>query len=408
MKKTITGLIVIPLAALSVYAQGDFTLNSVSAADVIRAGGDMNVQPAPALDSAGAGTREQNGLYFKSDGDAYEFPIRPGMKEWKALSSHPEMLKACQIPEPLLRKMSTSGLIETVLNYPLYMLTVLAYDSMQQGFDTMTKQFNGIAELLKRRDAGAGLLARYRGMDPAGFKEGPAEEGAGKYHFYFYRVELLLAQDNVRAGLTETQRVELQKELLVKYEVKKRIGGYAGGLAKEVMSLNGILQQEDSARVFPTVVYTPKLSTVPALQMEPQDELADVRQCDIEFIIGFPDATWEAGCTRKYNCHSYAWHNQSTSNTIWIDPPHQKEYWRDGSYVQWLGPVTSGMKLDYSADNHSAIFVSGTNPFISPDKSMCRAKWGQGPRMLSTCKYAPYNSAAILIYALPKNADDQP
>ena len=400
MKKTIAGVIIIPLAALAVYAQGDFTLNNVNASDIMEASGNISVQPAPALDSAGTALRKKNGIYSKSAGDAYEFPIRPGMKEWKALSSYAEMLKACQIPEPILQKMSTAGLIETVLNYPLYMLTILAYDSMQQGFNVMAKRFNGIAELLERKDAGAELLARYRGMDPAGFKEVPNGEGIGKYHFYFYRVELLLAQAAIRAGLTETQRLELQKELLAKYEVKKRIGGYGGGLAKEVMSLNGILWQEDSVRVSSTVVHTPKGSTVPALQMEPKDEMPDVRQCDIEFIIGFPEATWEAGCTRMYNCHSYAWHDQSVLNTIWVDPPHQKEYWLDGSYIQWLGPVTSGMKLDYPADNHSAIFVSGSNPFISPDKSICRAKWGQGPRMLSTCKYAPYNSIGIIVYTL--------
>ncbi|MDP2866366.1 MAG: hypothetical protein Q8O90_08995, partial [Elusimicrobiota bacterium] len=363
MKKIITGLIVIPLSALSVYAQGDFTLNSVSASDIIRASGDPGVQPAPALYSTGAGTREKNGLYSKSTGGAYEFPIKPGMKEWKALSSYAEMLKACQLPEPLLRKMSTAGLIETVLNYPLYMLTILAYDSMQQGFNALAGRFNGVAELLERKDAGAELLARYRGMDPAGFKEVPNGEGIGKYHFYFYSVELLLAQDAIRAGLTETQRLELQKELLAKYEMKKRVGGYGGGLAREVMSLNGVSLPEYFVRVSSTVVYTLKGSTVPALQMEPQDEITDVRQCNIEFIIGFPEATWEAGCTRMYNCHSYAWHNQSVSNTIWIDPPHQKEYWLDGSYIQWLGPVASGMKLDYPADNHSAIFVSGSNPF---------------------------------------------
>lgn len=408
MKKIITSVILIPLVALSVYAQGDFTINNVSAADIMATSGDISVQPAPALASACAGVREKDGLYPKSAGDAYEFPVRPGMKEWKALSSYPEMLRVCQIPEPVLQKISTAGLIETVLNYPLYMLTILAYDSMQQGFNVMAGRFNGITELLKRKDAGTELLARYRGMDPAGSKEGPCREDIGKYHFYFYSIELLLAQDAVRAGLTQTQRLELQKELLAKYELKKRIGGYGGGLAKEVMSLNGVLQKEDSVRVSSTVVYTLKGSKVPALQMGPLDEMADVRQCDIEFIIGFPDATWEAGCTRMYNCHSYAWHDQSTSNTIWIESPNQKEYWLDGSYIQWLGPVTSGMKLDYSADDHSAIFVSGSNPFISPDKSICRAKWGQGPRMLSTCKYAPYNSTAIRVYTLPKTANGQP
>lgn len=382
-KTIIIGILLFPLAAPSVYGE-TFQLTSVSVSG-LRDAADGAAAPLPAAVPAG---------------DTYVFPVRPGMPQWKALSSYTEMLNACQIPGAILDGMSTPGLVETVLNYPLFWVTVLAQDDIQRGFNVMSKRFNGAAELLRRKDAGAVLLEKYKNMDPAA----PAGAGValpGQYRFYFYRVELLLAQNAVRSGMTEEQRSQLQSELLSKKEAKKLIGGYGGWLANEVMALNGI-SPEAAARVYSTVVYTPRLSQVTALQMEPADELGDIRQCDIEFIIGFPDATWEASCTRMYNCHSYAWHDQSLSNTIWINAPNQKEYLRDESYVQWLGPVSGGMKLDYSADDHSAIFVSGANPYVSPDKSFCRAKWGHGPRMLSTCGYAPYDSTSILVYAPPK------
>lgn len=69
----------------------------------------------------------------------------------------------------------------------------------------------------------------------------------------------------------------------------------------------------------------------------------------------------------------------------------------------WLGPVVaSGMKLDYSADDHSAIFVSGQDPTTSPAMSTCRSKWGSGPKMLHQCDYSPYKPTAIHAYTLSK------
>jgi hypothetical protein len=32
----------------------------------------------------------------------YEYPIKPGTLEWKALTSHYQMQKVCQIPEAIL------------------------------------------------------------------------------------------------------------------------------------------------------------------------------------------------------------------------------------------------------------------------------------------------------------------
>ena len=167
--------------------------------------------------------------------DVYDFPVKPGMEEWKAFASHEEMLKACQIPEPLLRKMSTAALVETVLNYPLYWTTIISNSAgTQQGFSVLVSQFNGIQELLKRKDAGSELLLKYHFMPP------PKKEGTdmeiGDYLFYGYSMEILFAQNPIRAGLTETQIKELKKELLVKYEIKNELKE-AGGLSKEIMTL---------------------------------------------------------------------------------------------------------------------------------------------------------------------------
>ncbi|MFZ3101985.1 MAG: hypothetical protein WA113_07270 [Desulfitobacteriaceae bacterium] len=92
---------------------------------------------------------------------SYQYPVKGGTEEWKKLNSHAEMLDVVQIPENILKKMTTAELVETVLNYPLYG-DMYSYDTFQQGIESIIIQFNGLSELLKRDDAGTVLLAKYK------------------------------------------------------------------------------------------------------------------------------------------------------------------------------------------------------------------------------------------------------
>jgi len=139
-----------------------------------------------------------------SASDAYDYPIKPGTDGWKAFTTHDEMLEACQIPEDILKNMSTKALVETVLEYPLYG-DMRAYDSMQQGFEAVASQFNGLPELLNRKDAGTELLGIYSKMNPQDIEENWGDIQKGAYTFSIANVEILLAQNKILDNLTETQ-----------------------------------------------------------------------------------------------------------------------------------------------------------------------------------------------------------
>jgi len=392
MRKIIASVVVVPLMCVAIYAR-DFSLNTITASNISSSDNNGSIQPAPAFAS-------------KNTNDAYDFSVKPGTEKWKAFDDSREMLKACQVPEQILRKMSTAGLVKTVMNQPLFWSTIMFHtktpDSagMQWGFNVLVSQFNGIQELLKRRDAGTELLLKYRSI-PLPKKEASDTE-IGDYLFYCYSFEILFAQGYIRAGLTETQLEELRKELLAKYEIKKALKS-EGGYSRELMELNGLLP--DSPKLYNITVPTPKGYPVEALQMQASDEMDPkvIAHCNQLTILEYPKATWEASCTQMYNCHSYAWYNQATSNTVWIDGPNQAKYWEDGSYVP--SPyATAGMKLSYSNDNHSAVFVSGDYPSTNPTGALCRSKWGNGPLMLHPCgngkPYEPYNAVGIVVYRL--------
>jgi hypothetical protein len=152
--------------------------------------------------------------------DSYDFPIKGGTSEWAAFRTHDEMVAACQVPEPILRELSTEGLIETCLNYPL-IGDMGMYSSWQQGFDRVAARFNGLQELLQRPDVGTKLLEHYRQMAPAGIRKKGTSLQKGQYAVTFQYVETLLAQEAVLSSMTAGERRDLLVECLGKVRAKQ-------------------------------------------------------------------------------------------------------------------------------------------------------------------------------------------
>ena len=149
--------------------------------------------------------------------DAYDYPGKPGTDAWKALGSHADMLNACQIPETTLNRMSTAGLVETVLNYPLFG-DAWAWDYPQEGFDSVSSGFNGIPALFDRKDAGMVLLAKYKTLDPNAVNSDWTDLQKGQYEYKILDAEMLLAQTPVITGLSTQDCHNLVREAILKYD----------------------------------------------------------------------------------------------------------------------------------------------------------------------------------------------
>jgi hypothetical protein len=149
--------------------------------------------------------------------DAYNYPVKPGTDAWKALGSHADMLNACQIPETTLNRMSTAGLVETVLNYPLFG-DAWAWNYPQEGFDSVSSGFNGIPALFDRKDAGSALLAKYKTLDPTAVNSDWTDLQKGQYEYKILDAEILLAQTPVVAGLSNQDCQSLVREAILKYD----------------------------------------------------------------------------------------------------------------------------------------------------------------------------------------------
>jgi hypothetical protein len=148
----------------------------------------------------------------------YDFPLKPGMPEWANLKTGIDKVNAVQIPQDIARRMTTKSLLETCLNYPLFVIEITAYSSSQVGMKYAIKSFNGFAELLKRKDAYIYLSEKFLSFDPLAINEKWSLIEKGDYTFELIKIQLLLAQDIVLESASYEDKKSLLKEALLKYE----------------------------------------------------------------------------------------------------------------------------------------------------------------------------------------------
>lgn len=380
----------------------------------------------------------------RNDDSAYSsYPVLPGTAAWKALRTHEDMVRVTQVDATRLAALSDEGLVRTVLGYPL-LLEVLAYNSPQQGFDAIRSQFGGMRELLERQGTAELLLRRYQQADAADVPAVLTLEEQGRRAQSLSYLELLLAQPQVLAGLDNSLLDQLLVETLAKREQKlKRLEVYGlAGLESTAFTAVRALERAQSGpasldkgsqktkafletggptsleildsvfartekevfgssypalskrsgltlKDYYSTVYTPKGSPVTVIVFTSEFTPAQIASCNSSAASTYPGATRLRDCSRRYNCHSYAWHDQSTSNGVWINSPGDDTYWQDGSYVS--AAITGGQKVSYASDDHSAIAVSS---------SVYESKWGQLPLMRHAPCYTPYSCSTLNGYQL--------
>jgi hypothetical protein len=179
----------------------------------------------------------------------YDYPIKPGTEEWKKFRSLHEMEQGCQIPDSLLHLMTTSDLLETCLNYPLY-LNVTAYNIPQQGFENVMRGFNGLQELLKRSDLGTVCIEEYITMEPDRIIE------KNQSPFQYFYIEILLAQDTIINNLSKNDRIKLLEE---SYKMWKHSWNRSFGNTGSLCVMGKILVKEN---------YEPFISAVKLLNLQ--------------------------------------------------------------------------------------------------------------------------------------------
>lgn len=297
--------------------------------------------------------------------EPYNYPIVPGTDEWKNLRSMPEKIEVSNVDPDILRKMSTSALVETVVTYPLF-ICVHAYDTLDIGFEEVSQYFKGIEELFSRDDARKEILKYINERCP----------------------------NLVDMKTDEEISTALEKYMMAYDESGDREIFYLDNAVTLIDYLDILSNKEQQVRYTNTHVYTPLGSIVPAVSGYTIWDHTTPTNAQIRnnnYKSSFPNAVELASINPAYNCHSYAWHQQSTSNNYWIESTAASLYMTDGSYSASYPAV--GRKIVYknSSGNagHSGVISTMTgSTYVTSKWDYCGLFYHE----LTDCPYYTNNS----------------
>lgn len=266
----------------------------------------------------------------------YQYPVTPEMEEWKTFQSLDEMIDACQIPNDILRHMSTENLIESVLDYPLA-INLFAYDTPKEGIEKLSSYFNGLQELKIRDDAIELMSARVISL--------AQEKSLNPVKTIFANTIFDMLSENAVASVSP------RSELHYNYTPN---GSRVQFIYNLTWADHGI-----------TASYA--------------DDLND------QYKATYPNATPLREENPAYNCHSYAWYSTSAGNLYWLEHNGASTYMFDGSYTQTSSP-RSGDKVWYGSADHSAIYYGN---------SKVTSKWGALGLFRHDVNYCPYSASDV-------------
>ncbi len=155
-------------------------------------------------------------MYAQKSEVSWDFPVKPGMEEWKSLKNSYEKINSCQIPNDVLPVLSTEQLVEICLRYPL-LLDIMAFNNILDGFEKYKSDFNGFRELIKRKDATSILIQKYKETNPLAINKDWSSFEMIDYAIRISMMELILSDIQM---LSKLEHIE-KKDLMMEYNLKK-------------------------------------------------------------------------------------------------------------------------------------------------------------------------------------------
>ncbi len=152
--------------------------------------------------------------------NSWNYPIKPGTEQWKSLKTLNERIAVQQIPENILKSLSTEEVFSAWLELP-GRLELLAFSTMQNGFEVTVRRYNVLKELLNRNDVGKVVLSKYLRIDPENLKQDWSVIEKGKFITDFAFIEFLLSQSEVLKNLSKNEKKLIVKNAIMNINKKQ-------------------------------------------------------------------------------------------------------------------------------------------------------------------------------------------
>lgn len=319
---------------------------------------------------------------------------------WSQTVSLEDRFKAFEVPSSRLSTMTTEALAKSILNYPLNYL-VFAYNP-KDAVDLIIKNSPLHQEFLSRTDAFEVLVDLYAasGLDMRIEKSNYDGDYVNLSYTNTMFVEAFLganvlntlAKSSVKQKLAETVATKLQSRL--QQPETFSISSIEPLIAIDDAEGLNVASVETRADTYNLIsVYTPWAQEIIGKVYTDDGTAIEIEQWTTQATSAYPNAIVRGPATRMYNSHSYVWHNQSTSNNIWIDynflnEPQLDKYWTNDKYTKDV-PPSEAEKVCYTDHVNSAIILSNGKHL---------SKWEKMPLMEYYPNECPYNLGSSPIY----------
>lgn len=311
----------------------------------------------------------------------YEYPITASSPEWLKMPSHFERVEACQIPDDILKSMTTPALVETVSNYPL-LVDLLLFDEADYAFEVVSTGFNGITELISRPDAYEEIITyveRHREVKDDFIRS--AAFGV-----------LALSLNSVSSGSSGIMSSQISAEPASNSIFCDACAVYPRlGIVRQAPQSAGINAQSSNLPRTPSgnsLTVNCYFNRTPELSQEKKNAIE-------EQVLAVYGLYPSGDATVKYNCHSYAWHQQSTSNLWWIDFPD--DYLNDPLVTRAYSPRV-GDRIVYQLSSSGRYLHSGVIDMVQNGIVFVKSKWGSWGLYIHTIGNCPSDYGRYTTY----------
>ena len=145
---------------------------------------------------------------------SWNYPVKPGMATWYSLQTEDERIAVLQVPEHILATISSEEVVGLCIELPAFFLFT-AFNTPQEGFDTMLERYNILRYILTRNDLGSSLIAAYKDASLSGFRTLPYSDEFWSIKLLYF--ELLLSQKEILRFMTPDEKLELITEARLKF-----------------------------------------------------------------------------------------------------------------------------------------------------------------------------------------------
>lgn len=325
-------------------------------------------------------------------------------EEWVEITGIDNRFKACNVPKNVLDSKTTEALAKSLLHYPMNYL-VLMYNNPYDAIRLIIRNSSLHQAFLKRDNAAQVItnLFSTTSLDVSIEKSLFDDDyenvayvnelfleyfiGSGVIPEIFTGDYSAFLEQSARAKLSERESDTETFSIISKYPLIEIVNSISNQRIKQKNSSDSTILRSSTVTI--STFFKHSLTGIKYDEMNNTDIVNYTNTA----LTLHPNAIMRGSATLKYNCHSFAWHNSSLTNDVWLNESHNGspqlyKYWTDDLYVGC--DQSSAEKVYYSSGDHSAI-VLPNGKYLS--------KWGPGPLMEHDYYDCPYNYSSLQYYA---------